>query len=57
MEPVEIKIKGYEVIQSICRDGEFDHKPMTWDDKKVMIILLEPIEPDPANEEKEIDKK
>lgn len=42
MEPVEIKVKGYEMMQTTCKDGLFDYEPLTWDGKKVLMILLEP---------------
>lgn len=53
MKPFEIKVEGYEVIQTTCRDGHFDYEPLLWDGKKVLIVLLEPYEQEhPGHKEK-----
>jgi hypothetical protein len=46
MQEIEFKIKGYEAIQTISKDGDFGYHPLTWDGKHVIIILVEPIEED-----------
>ena len=44
MQKVKIEVEGYEVIQTKCNDGKFDYEPLLWDGKRVLIILLEPLE-------------
>ncbi|MBE8539408.1 DUF2080 family transposase-associated protein [Geoglobus acetivorans] len=46
-DPIEVKVKGYEVIEKVVKrsgDSGRVYVPKSWVGKKVKIILLEPNE-------------